>query len=227
MPEWRRLSEEALERFAAIPTSGLSDALDKLGLNGSVEGLLPINSGARIAGHALTLSYLPSGVNGGTVGNYLHLAEPGDVIVIDNRGRTDCTVWGNILTEVAKMNGIIGTVIDGVNRDVDESRKIGYPIWARRSHMRTGKDRVAMEAINVPVCLGKVRVEPGDVIVADDNGVVVIPLLRALDVLREADEIGKRENRILNAVRSGVDLAEARAQHGYFSLQAPHDKVSR
>jgi regulator of RNase E activity RraA len=141
------------------------------------------------------------------------------VVVIDNRGRTDCTVWGNIMTEVAKARGVEGTVIDGVNRDLRESRDVDYAIWSRRGHMRTGKDRVVLNATGVPVCLDRVRVDPGDVIRADANGVVVVPLDRAMDVLAISEEIDAKEEAILTAVREGMPLGEARQKHGYHALQ--------
>ncbi|PZW48258.1 regulator of RNase E activity RraA [Humitalea rosea] len=219
MSAFERLSADVIARVAKLPTSAVSDALDKLGLPGQVDGLRPMLAGARLCGQAVTLSYLPMGAAGGTVGEFLHLAEAGDVICIDNRGRLDCTVWGNILTEAAKAKGIAGTVIDGVNRDVGESRAYGYPIWSCAAHSRTGKDRVALQATNVPIVLGRVRVDPGDLISADDSCVVVIPLARAADVLRVAEEIEAKEALILRDIRAGIDLAEARRSHGYHALQ--------
>lgn len=214
-----RLPATVLQGFAALPSSTISDALDRHGLPGSVDGLRPMSQGSRIAGQAVTLAYLPMGPAGGTVGDFLHLAEAGDVIVIDNRGRLDCTVWGNILTEAAKAKGIAATVIEGVNRDVGESREIGYPIWSRAAHMRTGKDRVMLAATNVPVVLGHVRVDAGDVVCADDNGVVVVPQGMAARVLEVAQAIDAKEEAILRDLRDGMDLAEARRRHGYHSLQ--------
>jgi 4-hydroxy-4-methyl-2-oxoglutarate aldolase len=219
MSHFERLPTEFIARFAKLPTSSVSDAIDKLGLPGQVDGLRPVLDNARICGQAVTLSYMPVGLAGGTVGDFLQLAETGDVICIDNRGRLDCTVWGNILTEAAKVKGIAGTVIDGVNRDVGESRAFGYPIWSCAAHSRTGKDRVTLEAINVPIVLGRVRVEPGDVITADDSCVVVVPLARAADVLQIAEEIEAKEALILQDIRAGIDLAEARRRHGYHTLQ--------
>lgn len=216
---FERLPADVIAGFARLPTSAISDALDRLGLPGSVDGLRPVLAGARICGQAVTLRYLPVGVGGGTVGDFLHLAAPGDVIAIDNRGRTDCTVWGNILTEAAKAKGIAGTVIDGVNRDVGESRGFGYPIWSLGAHSRTGKDRVALEATNVPVALGRVRVEPGDLICADESCVLSVPRLRAAEVLEVAQAIEEKEALILQDIRAGVDLAEARRRHGYHGLQ--------
>ncbi len=213
------LADTLVARYRAISTSTLSDALDKLGLAGAVEGLVPIDPAADIVGRAFTVAYLPVGPEGGTVGDFLDALGAGDVVVIDNRGRTDCTVWGDIMTEVAKSRGIAGTVIDGVNRDLPETRACNYPIWSRRGHMRTGKDRVALEATAVPVSLCGVRVEPGDVVRADGNGVVILPHARADEVLRTAEAIEEREEAILREVRKGVSLGEARARHGYHSLQ--------
>ena len=219
MTAFPRLPPDLLARFAKLPTSAISDALDRLGLPGQVDGLKPMLAGARICGQTVTLRYLPVGPAGGTVGDFLHLAEAGDVICIDNRGRLDCTVWGNILTEAAKAKGIAGTVIEGVNRDVGESRDYGYPIWSRANHSRTGKDRVALDATNVPVVLGNIRVDPGDVVCADDSCVVVVPASRAADVLGVAEAIEAKEALILADIRAGIDLAEARRRHGYFALQ--------
>ncbi|WP_099865549.1 RraA family protein [Pararhizobium haloflavum] len=219
MTERQRLPKETLERFRALSTSTVSDAMDRLGIAGTVEGLGPTNEASSIAGQAFTLAYLPVGVDGGSVGDFLDQVGPGDIVVIDNRGRTDCTVWGNIMTEVAKMRGVEGTVIDGVNRDLAESRAISYPIWSRRGYMRTGKDRVMLAGINVPVCLGAVLVSPGDVVCADENGVVVVPLQKAEAVLATALAIDEKEEAILGDIRNGVALGEARARHGYHSLQ--------
>lgn len=216
---FRRLAAPILAAFAALPTSSISDALDRLGLPGAVDGLRPMSPGARVSGQAVTLRYLPMGTGGGTVGDFLHLAGPGDIIAIDNRGRLDCTVWGNILTEAAKARGIAATVIDGVNRDVGESRAFGYPIWSRAAHARTGKDRVALEATMVPIVLGTVRVDPGDLLCADDSCVVAVPLARAEEVLEVARAIEAKEDAILVDIRAGMDLAEARRRHGYHSLQ--------
>ncbi|APX91657.1 diguanylate cyclase [Halomonas sp. 1513] len=215
----QRLDGKTLERCRALSTSSLSDALDKHGLPGAVEGLKPLMPEASIAGQAFTLAYMPVGAEGGTVGDFLDDLGPGDVVVIDNRGRTDCTVWGNIMTEVAKRNKVEGTVVDGVNRDLQESLALTYPIWSRQGHMRTGKDRVMLQAINVPVCLGTVRVEPGDLICADGNGVVVVPLSRVEAVLATAESIEDKEDAILGDVRNGLSLGEARARHGYHALQ--------
>ena len=214
-----KLDTAFLDRYRVLSTSTVSDALDKLGLVGAVEGLVPLDPDTDIAGQAFTVAYLPAGHMGGTVGDFLDDLGPGDVIAIDNRGRMDCTVWGNIMTEVAKRRGIEGTVIDGVNRDLQESREYDYPIWSRRGHMRTGKDHVTLQSVSVPICLGTVRVDPGDLIRADGNGVVVVPLAHVQTVLDTAEAIEEKENAILTEIRKGVPLGKARALHGYHALQ--------
>ena len=207
-------------KLGRFKTAGISDALDALGIAGGCRGLHPLAPGCRIAGPALTLRYLPAGISGGTVGEFLHLAKPGDVIVIDNAGRTDCTVWGGILSELAHAAGLAGTVISGVSRDVDLTIEAGYPLFSLGPHMVTGKGRIALEQINGPVALGTVRVEPGDIVVGDDTGVVVVPAARFNEVLETATAIDRAEQAVLDDVRKGMSLDAARARHGYHHLQA-------
>jgi 4-hydroxy-4-methyl-2-oxoglutarate aldolase len=214
------LVQPHLARIGHLKTATLSDALDALGIVGGCQRLLPLARGTRIAGPALTLRYLPAGLSGGTVGDYLHLAKPGDVIVIDNAGRTDCTVWGGILSELARRAGLAGTVIDGVSRDVDRTVEVGYPMFSRGPHMVTGKGRIALEQINGPVALGRVRVEPGDIVVGDDSGVIVIPASRFDDVLAKANAIDSAEQAVLKDVAGGMSLEAARQRHNYHLLQA-------
>jgi regulator of RNase E activity RraA len=173
-----------------------------------------------MAGPAFTLRYVPVGQVKGTVGDYIDIAQAGDVIVLDNNGRTDCTVWGDILTVVAKRKGISGTVIDGVCRDVPNILKEQYPIFTRGRFMMTGKDRVMVEAMNVTVSIGRTQVKPGDIMIGDDSGVVVVPRERAEEVLKLALEIETAENQIEEAVRSGISLKEAREKYRYHSLQS-------
>jgi regulator of RNase E activity RraA len=214
------LVQPQLARVGRLKTATLSDALDALGIVGGCQGLHPLARGTRIVGPALTLRYLPAGLSGGTVGDYLHLAKPGDVIVIDNAGRTDCTVWGGILSELARKAGLAGTVIDGVSRDVDRTVEVGYPMFSRGPHMVTGKGRIALEQINGPVALGRVRVEAGDIVVGDDTGVVVIPASRFEAVVDKALAIEEAEQAVLKDVEGGMSLEAARKRHNYHLLQA-------
>jgi len=215
-----RPAKTIVEGFQALPTSTISDALDRLGIAGGCEGIFPIVPLVKMTGPAYTVRYVPVGEVKGTVGDYIDSVQAGDVIVLDNNGRTDCTVWGDILTVLAKKKGISGTVIDGVCRDVPNILKEQYPIFTRGRFMMTGKDRVMVDAENVTVSIGKRQVKPGDVLVGDDSGVVVIPRERAEEVLNLAREIEEAENRIEEALRQGLSIKEAREKYRYHSLQA-------
>ena len=134
-------------------------------------------------------------------------------------GRTDVTVWGDILTLVASRMGIMGTVIDGVCRDSVRSRELSYPVFSRGRWMRTGKDRVQLVGIEVPVTVGQVRVRPGDVLVGDGDGIVVVPQEREREVLDTVLAIEETEERIRQEINKGTRLDLARKQLGYHSLQ--------
>jgi 4-hydroxy-4-methyl-2-oxoglutarate aldolase len=206
-------------RLRALDTPALSDALDRLGIDGQALGISPLDRRFRIVGPAFTVRMLPRGLSGKTVGDYIDDVPAGAVVVIDNGGRLDATVWGDILTTVAHRDGIAGTVIDGVCRDVGRSIELDYPIFARANTMRTGKDRVAAEAYNQPVQLAGIRVEPADWIVGDADGIVIVPATRADDIVTAAEEITATEDRIRDAVASGDPLHAARQRLHYHDLQ--------
>ena len=212
-----------VERLRRLSTSAVSDALDRLGIAGQALGIRPVDRGFRLAGRAFTILYQPCDVQGGTVGDYIDDVPDGQVIVLDNGGRLDATVWGDILTVVAHRRRLGGTVIDGVCRDSPRSLELGYPIFSRSTYMRTGKDRVQVAGEQCPVSLGGVRVRPGDLLLGDADGVVVVPAEREEDVLGVALEIEAREEAIRDLVAGGARLDEARRQHGYHALQTRRD----
>ncbi|HEY0650402.1 RraA family protein [Phenylobacterium sp.] len=213
------MSQALAEDLKAIGVTTLSDALDRLGIDGQCLGVMPFDRGMTFAGPAFTIRMVPVGLSGGSVGDYIDDVEPGQVVVLDNNGRLDATVWGDILTLVAHGKGIAGTVIDGVCRDIGRSIELGYPIFARANTMRTGKDRVTADAYNVPVQVAGVRVEPGDWLIGDDDGVIAIPAARVGEVLQVAREIAAAEETIRAAVLSGSRLDQARKSARYHALQ--------
>ncbi|MGF6546522.1 4-hydroxy-4-methyl-2-oxoglutarate aldolase [Paraburkholderia youngii] len=172
-----------------------------------------------MAGRAFTILYGPAGSPAGTVGDFIDDVPSGSVIVLDNGGREDATVWGDILTEIAHRRGIAGTVIDGINRDVHLCLSLGYPVFSKDNWMRTGKDRVQVEGTNVPVTIGNVRVAPGDLLRGDADGVISIPKEHEERVLAAAEEIEAAEKSIREAVATGMRLDDARAQFKYHQLQ--------
>lgn len=207
--------------LSKMGTSTISDALDKLGIDGQIPGVYPVGTGMRAAGRAFTIKYEPVDGEGGTVGDYIDDVAPDNVLVLDNDGRTDATVWGDILTSVAHDRGIQGTVIHGVCRDTDRIHQLDYPVFSTGRWMRTGKDRVRMAAVNVDLLLGSVVVRNGDLIVADDDGVVVVPSGRVVEVHAIATAIEAAEDAIRSIVATGVRLDVARGQAGYHQLQTP------
>jgi regulator of RNase E activity RraA len=213
-------TDPVVERAARLDTTSLSDALDRLGIAGQCLDIKPLDHRFRLTGRAFTILYGPAGQPAGTVGDYIDDVAPGGVVVLDNGGRPNATVWGDILTWVAHRRGVAGTVIDGACRDTKLARELVYPIYSRSYSMRTGKDRVQVESINVPVAIGEARVCPGDLLRGDADGVVVIPAAHEAAVLAAAEEIDAAEREIRNAVSQGKTLAEARKQLGYHQLQS-------
>ena len=213
------MTDRNVARAALLDTATLSDALDRLGIVGQCRKIRPCDPSFRMAGRAFTVLYGPAGKPPGTVGDYIDEVPAGGVVVLDNGGREDATVWGDILTEIAHRRGLAGTVIDGTNRDVKLCLELGYPVFSCHTWMRTGKDRVQVEGINVPVSIGGARVAPGDIMRGDADGVVVIPAAHEEAVLAAAEEIQAAEDKIRQACREGSSLTEARAKYRYHQLQ--------
>ncbi len=211
--------DQLVDGLAVLDISHLSDALDRLGIVGQCSGIHPLDRRFRLAGRAYTIRYVPVGTSRGTVGDYIDDLEPGQIPVLDNSGRLDATVWGDLLTVTAHRKGLPGTVIDGICRDTERSLEVGYPIFSRGHWMRTGKDRVQADAYQVPVSIGGVRIEPGDILVGGADGLVAVPASRAADVLDVANRIAASEERIRATVLAGGRLDEARSAVGYHDLQ--------
>jgi regulator of RNase E activity RraA len=220
-PRKANVEDQALVAlFAGLDTPAVSDALDKLGLHGQALGIAPLADYAKpVVGPAYTVKYVPASLPAGTVGDFIDDVAEGDVIVLDNDGRTDATVWGDIMTQYAGIRGIAATVIDGVCRDVVKALGDGYPLFTAGRFMRTGKDRVQVESVNSTVGIGTVRVASRDIVVADANGVVIVPRARVRDVAEAARQIETVEAAIRERIAQGATIREARAALGYHTLQ--------
>lgn len=219
MKQELKLPKEIIEAFSKLDTPSISDAMDKLKIRGALLSIKPVVPDTYICGQAFTVHYVPCGEVKGTVGDFIDDIEPGEVAVIDNGGRMDCTVWGDIMSFYAQKHGIAGTVIDGVCRDINVIRQLQYPIFTKGTYMVTGKDRVFVDRINEPVSIAGVQVNPGDLICADNSGVIVVPRTRAQEVLKVAHEIEAVEQEIMKKIEAGLPLAEARKQTEYHKLQ--------
>jgi regulator of RNase E activity RraA len=195
--------EKLLARLGALDACAVSDALDRLGLPGSVPGLRSL-SGARLAGLARTVQVGPADGGGRHIATEtVEDADPGDVVVIAGGGRVDVACWGGILTAAAQLRGVAGVVVDGAVRDVDETAGAGFPVFARAATTRTARGRITQVAADDPVDFAGVRVEVGDLVIADGSGVVFVPADRAAEALTVAERISARQARVLDRVRAG------------------------
>ncbi|KAJ5670517.1 RraA-like protein [Penicillium maclennaniae] len=186
--------QELSALFADSDTPGVSDALDKLGIPGQAFNIMPLTNYKKVTvGPAYTVRYVPASNPPESVGDFIDDVAVGDVVVIDNGGRTDCTVWGDIMTQYAGLRGIAGTVIDGRMNTLAAGR------W-----MRTGKDRVQVGGVNEAIGIGKVRVQARDIVVADANGVVIVPRDRAREVAEVARKIEESEEGIRGMIAEGA-----------------------
>jgi 4-hydroxy-4-methyl-2-oxoglutarate aldolase len=218
----------AIERFKAIgdPTGVISDAMDELGVPPGAIGastLRPTIAGTTMVGPALTLRNVlqradaltgaRNSVNRMAEFEAHNLATPGDVLVI--QGVAAMSNMGGISAQTGKRQGEAGAVVMGGIRDIAHSRAVGYPLWSSEISPVTGKWRLETVEINGPIQIGEVRVEPGDLVVADDTGVCFIPRDFILDVLELAEKKAKAEDVRCKAIDGGIPVPDiSRATYG-------------
>ena len=214
------LPKDTLEGYRALHdlTGIASDAMDELGIVGAVPAavLRPNDPKARIVGRALTVrnvaarATVPERVKTGVSGlgeiEAHNIAEPGDVLVIE--GVDQVSNLGGMSATIGLRQGEIGAIVDGGARDVDHSRAIGLPVWSRSVSPLTGKWRVETVAINTPVAICGVTVNPGDLVLADETGVCFIPRQRAAEVLQRAQRNAAVEKLREEKIASGVPISE-------------------
>ena len=194
-----------------IDTCAVSDAMDALGIWGTVNELNPVSVRRRIAGRVQTVKLGPASASipkSHLCSAAIDGANPGDVIVVENHSREDAAGWGGILSTAAAAKGLSGTIVDGPARDADESIDLDYPVFARSTVSSTARGRIVEHAWNVPVVIGRVNVEPGDLVVADSSGVVFIPKSHEAEVVAKAEEIASKEAAMAEAVRSGKPVSQ-------------------
>jgi regulator of RNase E activity RraA len=218
----------AVERFKAIgdPTGVISDAMDELGIASGVIGasvLKPTIPGTTMVGPALTLRNIlqridplagaRASVNRMAEFEAHNLASEGDVLVI--QGVANLSNMGGISAQTGKRQGEAGAIVQGGIRDIAHSRAVGYPLWSSEISPVTGKWRLETVEINGSIQIGEVRVEPGDLVVADDTGVCFIPRERILDVLALAEKKAKAEDVRCKAIDDGIAVADlSRSTYG-------------
>ncbi|MFQ5935676.1 MAG: 4-carboxy-4-hydroxy-2-oxoadipate aldolase/oxaloacetate decarboxylase [Acidiferrobacterales bacterium] len=197
----------AAHAVAALRRYGTATLHEALGQRGAMPfEIKPLYSGMRLCGPALTVAVAPG--DNLMIHYALTLAQPGDVLVVDAKGFTEAGPWGDIMTTAAMAKGIAGLVIDGCVRDAESLNAMGFAVFARGTSMK-GTTKKLPGDINTPITCASVPIDPGDVVVGDDDGVVVIPRTEAVPVLecareREASEEQKR--RELRAGKTTIEL---------------------
>jgi regulator of RNase E activity RraA len=211
--------EKYRTRFEGLSTTNVSDALDSFSIPGATYGIRPLMPNwSRAVGRAVTLKMTAAGPVKGKhhLGvKAIELADKGDIILIDNGGRLDTSCWGGILANGAKQKGISAVVIDGASRDLDDCADIDFPVYARGTVVATARGRVMEESTNVMVQFGGVQVSPGDVVMADRSGVVIVPWNRVEEVLDKAETLYKKEEAMIQEIRAGKSMIEVDEKFNY------------
>jgi regulator of RNase E activity RraA len=196
------------------PSCLVTDAQRRMGALG---GFLTIKPGHRVAGPALTVNLaIDDLVDCMPV---LARAQAGDVIVLACHGTAHTAMWGALMSTLSQKAGVAAGIVDGAIRDVDEIRDLDFPVWYRSTVPRPSPtavhDRTEPVAVNVPVLIDGQVVNPGDILVADENGIAVVPQAVAEDVLKGVHVAVEKERLIREKIGSGADVAQLLAEFGH------------
>lgn len=204
-------SPSLLVRLAALDTNTVSDALDFLQLHGATYGLRPLWDCPKIVGRASTIQLGPKTDAKPTV----HLISPviaeittDDRVLVIAGGVDGISCWGDILANASVARNIRGSVIDGLSRDIEGSESIGYPVYGRGVTMISARNRVIQVDSGKPVQMAGVTVHQDDYVIADRCGAVFVPAARIEEVLDLGERIARRQDGMVQAVRSGRSVAE-------------------
>lgn len=210
------INTDYVKELKKLSLAALSDAMDKIGINGGCNGFVPRTKNKKIAGIAFTVKF--SEVKRGSfakAADYIDEVKENEIIVIDNAKRGYCTVWGEILTRIAILKKVGGTLIYGACRDVEKISRLNYPVFSHSVFMKTGKNRVKLAKLQKPIKVEGTKISPGDFIKGDESGILVIPSKNIKEVLVRAKVIEKNERKIISAVKHGMSLRKAREKFSY------------
>lgn len=212
-----------IERLTAIPYTGaLTDILDELGhhqhtLPHAIQSLVP---GQIVAGRALTIVGEPSAIEDSDIvyPPILHMLggiRGGDVLVYQANDNLSAHL-GELSSETAKLRGARGAVIDGGARDTEYMQRLGFPVFARYRTPLDVRGRWRLVDCNVPISIGDVAIRPGDLVLGDRDGVVIIPLAMAEEVITKAEQVVNTENQVRTAILDGMLPIDAYRRFGRF-----------
>lgn len=202
---------ELLSRYS--PSCIVSDVMERARtLRSDIRPVVP----GRFVGPALTVRLY----TGDLVDclDALKVAQAGDAIVVDAAGETETSIWGGLMAGLCLKRGVVGAVVDGAIRDIDEIRDLGFPIFSRavvpRSTHSPYSSRLEPIEVNVPITCGGSLIDPGDIILADEIGVVAIPQAEAAGILGRAQEQAEREEETRRLIAAGKTVDELLAEFG-------------
>jgi regulator of RNase E activity RraA len=220
-----RPEASVIARYMALPdlTTTVSDMLDSYGVKGVVAAshIKPLLPGKKIVGTAVTLRSMPERKTATqacfdkdpikmSTREIYYLSEPGDVLVADFGGNLDVSNMGGQSALVGQTSGFVGAVVNGAVRDLPAIRESGFPVWARGVTPITGKFRMEAMEINGAVTLHDIVVYPGDLIVADDSGICVVPSEMVVKLIDEAEAVGAAEDKMRDLIASKAPISELR-----------------
>ena len=201
--DFKRPPKGLVSEFRKLFTGCISDAMNKGGAMCSA--IKPLVKQVKVAGPASTVWTYPGDIM--TLVKAIDMAQKGDIVVVDGRGFTEAAIWGELLTRSAILRGIEAVIIDGAVRDIADIRKLRYPVFARVAIPCNGTMGFVGN-INVPIQCGGILVNPGDIVLGDDDGVVVVPQQQAKEVLEDAKNIAKAEVKIKDLIKKGKTVGK-------------------
>jgi regulator of RNase E activity RraA len=218
--EFERPSREIIEAFRVIPTSTISAITGPMGINGIIDGLRPLIPGTRIAGTAFTIKATAADKGAFARSDFplssvIDTIGKDDVLVCDLRGQRVSTM-GGLGAIGMQQRGATGMVIDGGVRDAEQIASIGFPSYVRHVCATSGMTRVKWIAINVPIEIDSASICPGDIVVADDTSVTIVPAGKAKEILGKCQQREKLEAQFEEGLRNGETFAEMSRKLGIF-----------
>lgn len=204
------LKRSVASRLEALDTCVVSDAVDQLGLFGALPGIAPLWACGRVAGRVRTMQLRRLNFDEPAPASKVHLgcraierSAPGDIIVVAHQGRCDSAGWGGLLSAAASVRGVRAVIVDGACRDVEEAEELGLPVFARSVTPVSARGRTVEDAVEEPIVLSGRTINPGDFIVADRSGVVMIAAAEVERVIARAEEMSASERHMRNSILAG------------------------
>jgi len=198
-------------RLSRLDSCVVADALDRLKLLGAVLGLHRVSTELKLVGPVLTVKL--ERADGQLANRHLctaaiEAAKPGDIIVVEHHTRNDCAGWGGLLSYAARVRHVAGVIVDGMCRDIDDSRRMDFPVFARGVVPTTARGRLIETAFNSSITVGSVHVNPNDWVIADSSGVVFLAHNDAALILEEAEKLAASETRLIDEIDKGKPVSQ-------------------